>query len=316
MPQPTIESVTPVDPVLTDVSVATIQEASRFVGTRLAPRVPVNNQTGTIDVIDTANFFRDQMERRSSGDESAGSGYGRSTDTFFTPVWALHKDIGRQERANAVDPVDLEDETTTFLTHQALQRVENEMASTMFTTGVWDTDTTPSVLWDDDASDPINDVDAQVEALKKTGAMGDLVLGLGRTAFRHLRRHPLVESKFNVNNVDSISEAMLANVFDVDEVVVLDAVTDSSTEQGTAAKDFVVAKDALLALRPQSPGLQTPSAAYTLTWQDISDGLGEDVAMRRFDMEETNATRFEIEQAFTVKVMQSELGVFFNGAVS
>lgn len=320
MPQPTIESVTPVDPVLTDISVATIQDASRFVGTAVAPRVPVAHQTGTIDIIDTENFFRDQMERRSSGDESAGSGYTRSTDNFYAPVWALHKDIGRQERLNQVDPVNLEDETVEFLTHQALQRVENEVASEMFATGIWDTDRTGGtdfVVWDDDASDPISEIDDQVETLLTTGAMGQLVLALGRKTFSALRRHPIVEDKFKVTNTDSISEDMLANVFDVDEVVVMDAVTDSSTEGASStSKDFVVSKDALLTVRPPNPGLQTPAAAYTLTWREISEGLGEDVAMRQFEMKSTNSERFEIEQAFDVKVMQSELGVFFSGAVS
>lgn len=319
MPQPTISSVTPVDPVLTSISVATIQETDRFIGTELAPRVSVQHQTGTIDIIDTENFFRDQMERRSSGEESPGTGYTRSTDTFYTPVWALHKDIGRQERANQADPVDLQNETTTLLTHAALQRLENEVVSTMFGTGIWDTDRTGGTdftQWDDDASDPISEIDTQVEALEKTGAMGDMVLALGRTTFRHLRRHPLVESKFNVTNVDSINEQMLARVFDVDDVVVTRAVTDSSNEGGTTSKDFVVGNDALLTVRPSAPGTQTPAAAYTLTWQGISDGLGQDVAMRRFDLNAKNSTRFEIEQAFEVKVMQSELGIFFNNATS
>ena len=71
-----------------------------------------------------------------------------STATYAAEVYALHKDIGDQTRANADDPLDMDMDATRFLTQQMLIRQEVEWASAAFNTGIWGTDSPPGVLWD------------------------------------------------------------------------------------------------------------------------------------------------------------------------
>ena len=46
-------------------------------------------------------ILRDAAELRADGTESAGTGYGLSTDSYSALAYALHKDIGDQVRANS-----------------------------------------------------------------------------------------------------------------------------------------------------------------------------------------------------------------------
>ena len=99
MPNPTSTDVH-VDAVLTNMSVAYQQEAYAFVAARAFPVVNVAKQTDLYFTYSQADFMRDQVQRRADGTESAGTGYSLSTASYSCDVWALHKDIGDQTRAN------------------------------------------------------------------------------------------------------------------------------------------------------------------------------------------------------------------------
>ena len=104
MPNPTSFDVH-VDAILTNMSVAYMQEADAFVASRAFPQVQVQKQSDRYFVYDQADFFRDQVQRRADGTQSAGTGYSLSTASYSAEVYALHKDIGDQTRANADDPL-------------------------------------------------------------------------------------------------------------------------------------------------------------------------------------------------------------------
>ena len=141
MPQPT-QSDVHVDAILTGISVAYMQEADHFVAGKVFPSVPVQKQSDKFFTYTQADFFRDEVQYRADGTESAGSGYGLSTDSYSANVWALHKDIGDQTRANADAPLNMDQDATRYLAQQMLIRQERDWATNYFGTGIWDTDTT------------------------------------------------------------------------------------------------------------------------------------------------------------------------------
>ena len=176
MPQPTSTDVH-VDAILSNVSIAFMQEAYAFVASRAFPTVNVLKQTDKYFTYSQADFFRDQVQRRADGTESAGTGYSLSTATYACDVYALHKDIGDQTRANADSPLNMDMDATRFLTQQMLIRQEVQWASDSFTTGVWDTDSTPSTLWDAASSTPIANIEtAKNTVLTNTGYVPNLSL--------------------------------------------------------------------------------------------------------------------------------------------
>src|SRR5512144_1987146 len=99
MPQPT-QGAVHVDSVLTNISVAYMNATSNFIASQVFPVVTVPKQTDVYFTYTKADWFRDEARLRADSTESAGSGYGLSTASYSCDVFALHKDIGDQVRAN------------------------------------------------------------------------------------------------------------------------------------------------------------------------------------------------------------------------
>lgn len=325
MAQPT-QSAVHVDAVLTNISVAYIQMASNFIASRVFPLVPVNKQTDKYFVYDKNAWFRDEMQLRPDATESAGSGYPMSTATYSCDVWSLHKDIGYQVRANADSPLNLDRDATQFLTQRGLVRMEKQFVTDYFSTSIWATDMTgvsssPSssqfVYWSTYAtSDPISDVETgKTTVLSNTGFEPNTLV-LSYEVFSKLKHHPDIVDRIKYTSAENITPEMMARLFELDNVYVAKAVTATNVEGETAAYSFASGKNALLCYVNPTPGLLAPSAGYTFTWRDISQGLGVDAAVSSFYIPEIKADRIEIEMAWDNKVVGSDLGYFFSGAVA
>ena len=315
MPQPT-QSQVHVDAILTNMSIAYMNEMDSFVASRVFPTVNVQKQSDKYFTYTQADFYRDQAKTRADGTESAGSGYGLSTATYSSAVWALHKDIGDQVRANSDAPLDPDMDATRFLTHQMMIRQERDWASKFFTTGVWDTDSTPSTLWSASGSDPIGNIETGKNTiLSDTGYLANTLV-LSYNTYSVLKNHPDFVDRFKYTSADSIGPDLMARILEVDNVFVMKGVYNSAAEGASASYAQIGDKDALLAYVAPSAGLMTASAGYNFVWTGVGGGLGTSTAVSRFRMDHLRSDRLEIESAWDFKVVGSPLGYFFSNAVA
>ena len=315
MPQPT-QSQVHVDAVLTNMSVAYMQEADSFVASRVFPTINVAKQSDLYYVYDQASFYRDQAKVRADGTESAGSGYGLSTASYSSLVWALHKDIGDQVRSNSDSPLDPDMDATRFLTHQMLIRQERDWASNYFTTSVWGTDSTPSTLWSASGSDPIGDIETgKNTVMSNTGYLPNTLV-LSYNTYSILKNHPDIVDRYKYTSAESISADLMARLFEVDRIFVMKGVFNSAAEGASASYSQIGDKDALLCYVAPAPGLMTVSAGYNMVWTGVGGGLGTSTAVSRFRMDHLRADRIEIQSAWDFKVVASPLGYFFSNAVA
>lgn len=325
MPQPSINSVH-VDAILTNISVAYMQKADNFIADKVFPVVPVDKKSDKFFVYTKNDWFRDEAQRRADGTESAGSGYNLTTGTYAADVFAFHKDVGDQTVANADAPLNPLREATEFVTNRMLLRKELQFVSDFFTTGVWADDVTgvagaPSSgetkQWSDyTSSDPIDDIEeAKSEILGNTG-MAPNTLVLGYEVFRQLKNHPDLVDRIKYTSSQTITEDMLARMFDLDRVLVARAVKATNNEGASEAYGFAYGKAAALYYVAPSPGLLTPSAGYTFSWTGVSGGIGSTIGVSSFRMESLKAERVEAEMAFDNKVIGADLGYFWNTIVA
>jgi hypothetical protein len=244
MPQPNINSVH-VDAILTNISVAYLQKQDNFIADKVFPVVPVDKKSDKYFVYTKNDWFRDEAQRRADATESAGSGYNLTTGTYSADVFAFHKDVGDQTVANADAPLNPLREATEFVTHRLLLRRELQFVSDFFTTGIWGDDVTgvsgaPSSgetkQWSDyTSSDPIDDIEAaKSEVLSNTG-MEPNTLVLGYEVFRQLKNHPDLVDRIKYTSSQTITEDMLARMFDLDRVLVAKAVKATNNEGATEA---------------------------------------------------------------------------------
>lgn len=335
MPQPVFQDVH-VSAALTNVSVAYFQEQEAYIADKVFPTIPVEHQTDQYFVWKKDDFFRDEAQERADAAESAGSGFNLSTQSYSARVYALHKDIGPQVRANADPAVDIDVTTTQVLMQKLLIKRERKFASSFLTTGLWNLNGGGDVVgtsggtpggytpayWNDDGNgDPFTDIAAaQTTILQNTGYMPNRLV-LSWPVYQALRKHPLVIDRIKYTSqpdAKNVTPQMLADLFDVDQCLIARSVYNSAQEGVTGSYSFVVGKHALLCYAAENPGLNQASAGYTFAWRGFTglNDLGIRVSQIPMDWLGTGTVRDECEMAFDMQVVGNDLGVFFSGITS
>lgn len=313
-------STVPIDPVLSNLSVASWQDAKGFIADKVFPTVPVDTQSGQYYVLDDANLNRDTAERRADASESAGDSFVLSDEAYNATVYALHKDVGDQLQSNYKNvPGTPFQSAAKFLVNKMRLRQEVLFANDFLTAGVWGQDEagvsgTPGTdqfkQWSDPASDPILDVERWKAEIAAAGFDAN-VLAIGLPVWTALKNHPDIIDRYKYTSGGAkVSLEAIADLFDLEKIVVGRAYHNIAKRGQTKVNAPVIGKSALLVYTPDAPGIEVPAAGYTFAWTGVSDGLGENIGTKQFRMEHLAADRVESQIALDNKVVGTTLGVF------
>jgi hypothetical protein len=319
-------STVPIDPVLSNLSVATWQDSKGFIADKVFPTVPVEVQSGQYYVLDDENLNRDTAERRADATESAGDSFVLSDDAYNATVFALHKDVGDQLQSNYRDvPGTPFQSATKFLVNKMRLRQEVLFANDFMSAGIWGLDeegkaATPStdefIQWDKDGSDPIADLERWKEAVSAAGFDAN-VLAIGKPIWTALKNHPDIIDRYKYTSGGAkVSLEAIADLLDLERIVVGRAIRNTAKRGQPATNELVIGKKALLVHTPDAPGIEVPAAGYTFAWTGVSDGLGENIGTKQFRMEHLGADRVESQIALDNKLVGASLGVFADAVVS
>jgi hypothetical protein len=351
MPQPTLGDVH-VNRPLTNISVAYTQEAAgiEFVADRAFPAIPVENKSDLFWTYNRADFNRDEMQKRGLAMESAGSGYNlNSTGNYSCDVWALHKDVDDQIRANSDSPLSPDRDATIFLTQKGLIRRENQWVTKFFNSGAgWTgnasggaaasatfTNTATVQYWDYATSSPITDIRHAKSLMRlNSGGFAPNIGVFSRPVFDKLVDHPdfIDRTKYGQTapNPAMATRRIIAEILELEDVLVMDAVYNAAVEsepspgstnlatQGVLESNaFIGGLNAALFYRPKNAGLMVPSAGYVFNWTGLIGSTGgAGVRIKTFRMEHLSSDRVEIDCAFDMHQMGPDLGFFFGNVIS
>lgn len=331
MPNPT-QSDLHVNVPLTNVSVAYIPNAGDYVCTKVFPIVPVQKQSDIFWKWSKSDWRRTDVVKRAPGTESAGVGWNYDTDTYFAHVYAVHRDLDDQVRANADSNFTLDSDSTKFVTNQLLLKRELDWANTYFKAGVWATEKTgvsgtPSTnefkQWSDGASDPIGDVQKWIIDFKLlTGELPNVMV-MGAHVMQALKQHPDLIDRIKYTQRGVVTEDLISSLFGVKVLVSYASYTDVPRINGAREQDAAATysfindtKSCLLAYTPSSPSLLTPAAGYTFTWNGYLAGNAQGIRIKQFRMEHIASDRIEGEMTYDQKVVCPDLGVFLKTVVA
>ena len=315
---------------LTNISIAFLQNASSFVASRVFPNIPVSKQSDRYYTYDRGDFNRDEMQERAPSTESSGGGYNLdNTPTYYAPVFAFHKDIPDEVRANSDAVLNPDQEATAFVTHKALIKREKLFVNSYFKGGVWTNDwdgvaSSPSgsqvLQWSDANSTPIENIRLAKRTVGESTGFRPNKLVLGRAVFDALLDHPDIIDRVKYGQTAGAPAQanlqVLAQLFEIDEILVMDAIENTAKEGQSASHSYIGGKKALLCYSTSSPGLMTPTAGYTFSWTGLMGAGAEGNRIRSFRMEQIKSDRVEIEMAFATKLVSADLGFFFDTIVA
>ncbi len=317
MPQPTRSDVH-VNRPLTNISIAYIQRAADFVADKVFPNVPVMKQSDKYFSYDKKFWFQTQAKKRGPGTESAGSGYTLDPDNvYYADVWAVHKDVDDQTRANADLPLDMDRDATLFVTQQLLLRREKEFMTKYMATDTWTGlstgDFTPTTKWDATNSDPMEDIDRLKSGIKQQTGYLPNTLVVSNDVFYALRNNASVLDRIKYTQRGIVTEELLASLFGVDKFLVASAVEDLDPERtpepGESDMEFLMSDKFLLVYANPAASILQPTGGYIFSWQGLFGAGAQGNRIKTFRMEQLESDRIEGEMAFSMKLIGADLGV-------
>lgn len=318
---------------LTNISIAYMQSADAYIADKVFPTVPVQKQSDLYWKYNKAEWRRTDVEKRAPSTESPGVGWHVTTDSYFAHVYAVHKDIDDQLRANADSNFSLDRDATNFVTNQLLLKRDLDWNNKYFKTGVWSTDRTgvaaaPTgaqfLQWDQAGSTPIEDVTSQIIAFRQMTGYAPNVMVIGAYVLQALRNHAEILDRIKYTERGIVTEDLIASLFGVQKLLVSYATFTQSPEfqnpattEANASYSFLGGgKSALLAYSPSGPSLMEPAAGYTFTWNGYLGGNRRGIRIKNFRMENIASDRIEGEMTYDMKVVAPDMGVFWANAVA
>lgn len=339
MPNP-LSSAVHISGPLTNLSIGWKQDQTAFVADQVFPVIPVQKQFDQYFVYDRGDFRRGEMKKRAPGTESAGGDYRLSTAAYACDVWALHKDVDDQTRANEDAAINGDRDAVDWLNEQAMISKEVNFATTYMTDGVWtfeadgvaSGETAPGSFdpedgannnkrqWNDPASTPIEDVrQAKLYVEERTGRDPN-TFTLSKKVYNSLVDHPDLIDRIKYGQTSGgpamTTRQAMAAMFDVNQILVASGSQNTAAELATEANSFIVGKHALLTYRPPSPGLRTVSAGYTFAWNGYLGASSGALQISKFRMDVLKSDRIEGELAYDQKLVSADCGYFFDGIIA
>ena len=322
-----------IDTPLSNLTLAYAQSQTNFVADKVFPTVGVARQSDKYYIYDRANMNRSgDVKKLAPRTEVNRIGMTISNSSYFADVYGLGMDFDEQTIANEDEVLNIRSAGAETLAMRLMIHREENFATTFFSTGVWGTEVagaasgagTP-VYWNDYTnSTPITDVtDARRAMQLKSGGYKPNTMVVGKVTRDELINHPDILARLNggstVTNPALITDAKLAEIFEVENFYVMEAVKNSSVEGVAESNAFIGGKHALLCHTPSSAGLMTPAAGMTFAWNNIpgANNLGitvesfSDDALKRQQI----AEHIQVKMSYDMKVVGADLGYFFKDIV-
>lgn len=320
---------------LTNLSIAYLQNPDHYgKGLRLFPRVPVPLSAGHYYKFDKASLSRDDVQRKPQFGKVSPVVMGNDEDTYSCKVDQIIIGIDQisalnYQRSRAVGMNDPLAAKTIAATEKMNIHLDAMFAKYFFNAGVWGqemtgTANTPSgnqfYQFDNANSDPIQLIDTLINELTREGRRRPNKLALGVDTFRALKLNPIIYERVKYGgstaNPATVNEKVLAELFGVNEIIVLDSTYNVAPLGQPAQMEYICySKGALLLYAPNSPMIDEPSAGYTFSWDLL--GNGSPVTFRQWRGEEGTYSEFvEGICSYDMKKVCDDMAVYLKDCVS
>ncbi len=252
-----------VDPIL-----STVVQGFRLpglIGEALFPRVPVGVAGGKVLQFGK-EAFQAYNTQRAPGTGTKRITFGYLGQPYALENHALEAPVPREwmRDAKVVPGVDLGTRATNLTMRVNLKSLEAQQAALATNAANYDANhklvLAGATKWSTATGTPKADIEAAKEAIRTTTGMRPNVMGISAVGFKALRENPTVIDRFKYVSKESITADMIANLFDLQKVVVGD---DISADDAGAFTD-TWGNNAILAYVPPVPStMEEPSYGYT-----------------------------------------------------
>lgn len=252
-----------VDKALENVSIA--YKAGDFIASRLVPTVPVKHETDKYYVYSNDIMSLPQTIR-ANGAEAKRASFNISTSSYVCAEHALVDYVTARDRNNADNALSPEIDVTESLTRKILIRKEYDCSQMIQTKANWSQNSslTSTYAWTANTtlSNPITQIDSATSKIMQMSGYRPNKLVIDYATFVGAKEHTSIVERVKYTSADSVTEPMLAKLFNCGEVLVASAVYEAADEGLSSDMQFIWTNCAFLAYMETAPGLRKASAAY------------------------------------------------------
>lgn len=303
-------------------------ESAEYAHRRLFPVVQTELPSGHYYEFKKEHLAKDQVYEKPAYGKVQPAVFGLNTKSYSCKVFQTLIGLDQimtlpYQRTGAPGSADPVRARVKMITEQIATHQERDFAENFFKVGAWDNTWTGATTadtankkflkFDNTDSDPVTLFDNLAIEIRRNGRRRPNKLALGIETFAALKANPSILERIKYSgttqNPSIVNENVLAQVFGVDQVVVLDA-TNFDGEKMTFTCD---SKGALLLYAPDTPAIDMPSAGYCFSWRlDNNNYIG----ISTFEGEPgTHTDMCEGIIAYDQKITGQDLAIYLSDCV-
>lgn len=266
-----------------------LMDRAGFIAHRVLPVLEVSLQASPFGKIPIEQLLQNRETVR-----APGSGYSRgkwdfTTDSYACEEHGAEEPIDDRESKMYRHYFDAEQVSTQRALDVVLRNAEKRAAALLFNATTWSGHTGAITNeWDDIANaTPITDVENAVQAVWAASGLWPNALIINRKVFRNLRRCAQIVDLLKYNGMQDvkpskITEQALAQVFDLEQVIVAGSAKNTANEAQTVAISPIWSDEyAMVARVCRSNDIREPGVGRTMHWSEDGSQIGGTVETYR-----------------------------------
>lgn len=251
----------------------------------------------------------------------------QSDDSYFCELYDAGWYIDTFTAANEDEVLRTRQRKVRTLIDNMAKFRDRAFISTFMKTGVWGEDLqgvtgTPStgefVKWSDDASTPLDDVQKWKEDFEiRNYGLKPNKITISKDIRRHLLSNTQILGRINggatIASPALVNDSIIASIFDVDEIIWADAVSNQGNHGATENAARMVSNQMLMVHSMNDAGIDGASAGKIFTWNQV-EGYDYGITVSSFSNEEmlfeNVAEKGKAGMAYDMKVTGANLGTY------
>lgn len=294
---------------LENISVAYMPQG--LVAQDLSPIVPVEHESDIYYVYSKDNL-RIPHTIWADGDVVNRSVWNLSTATYSLTRHGLDDLVTDRQRSNADKAIKPEIDTTEALTGQIKLRWEFDLFSIINTLANWANRTslssTQAFSQNTTLSNPITFVDSATTSIRRRSGMKANTIVVSDTTFKNMKEHTSITDRIKFTSSDSVTPTLLAKLFNVDKLLVSQAVRNSGEEGLSDSLADLATDTAGIFYIERNPGLKKPSAFYSF----VKEGSSAPFRVRQYRDDPREGDVIEVSTFYQHKVVSSDCAYIIN----
>lgn len=269
-----------INPVLSTHAVKFMQDATEYVGRKLAPFFFTGKRAANYYVFNRENVLNiPKLKARSPGAEYSESMMELSDDSYNARNWGHKAPVDDEEREHYALSIDADKAEIERLMNIIL--VNHEWRVRDLAIGATVTSSSPGSKWDAGGSDPIADVNAVREIIHDNCGMDPNLMVLPRDVFNVLSELPAILDKIKYTQRGIITPDLLAPIFKVREIVVAGGLENTANEGQAMNISKIWGDSVILAHVDTRQNLKAPNFIRTMNWTGLTGPNGVNVLSYR-----------------------------------